>query len=199
MASNVVIAEQSENHLIRKYYMLRAMSIGGMKDGDGFRNALQEIVQKFGGTDEAARADELLKALNNVDIGAKSESTASVVYKSSSGEHYFIMLFDRNSANINTVKTKVSDFNRKFFRNAGLKVTATLYDRDTQMLQVNLFPNKEKAQEYIEIFVDNKVDLKGVNDQGFENYLISPDNFAMFFMNKDMEGYRTFYDSNYSK
>lgn len=195
--SNVVITEEPDNHLIRKYYMLRAMSVGGMRDQVNFRRELEEIKTKFAGTDEAARAEEMLKALKNVDIGSVSESTASVVYKSPEGEQYFIMIFPKSKAALNTVKAKVSDFNKKFFRNDGLKVTATIYEKDMQMLQVNLFKDKAKAKVFMELFTDNKVDLKGVNDQGFKTYLITPDNFALFFMNKDMENYQSFYEANY--
>jgi len=198
MASNQVISGEPENHLVKKYYMLRAMSIGGMKDGDGMKNALKEIQTKFPNTEESKRAGELLAALSSVDLGnAPEESEKQTNYKSPGKEHYFILLFPKGKGSLNTIKSKVSDFNKKFFRNDNMKVTATLLDPNTQMVQVNLFESKERVEEYISVFEQTKEELRGVNDQGFEYYPIAPDNFATLFKTKDLVGYKAFFEANY--
>jgi len=193
-----VISGEPENHLVKKYYMLRAMSIGGMKDGDGMKNALKEIQTKFPNTEESKRAGELLAALSSVDLGnAPEESEKQTNYKSPGKEHYFILLFPKGKGSLNTIKSKVSDFNKKFFRNDNMKVTATLLDPNTQMVQVNLFESKERVEEYISVFEQTKEELRGVNDQGFEYYPIAPDNFATLFKTKDLVGYKAFFEANY--
>ena len=199
LTSTQVIKSEPDNHLVKKYYMLRAMSIGGMKDGDGMKNALKEIQTKFPDSAESERAGELLATLNKQNqVEEPKEEKEQVLFKVSEKEHYFVLLFPKGQANLNAVKSKVSDFNKKYFRNERIKVSAALLDPNTQMVQVNLFKSKQKVMEYISVFEQNKDVLRGVNDQDFEHYPIAPDNFAILFKTKEREAYRAFFETNYN-
>lgn len=200
MGSSQVIKEQPENHLLPKYYMLRAMSIGGMRDVEGMKAALEELRAKFPDTEESKKAGELLATLNSVSDMSKSKTKdekKSPEFKSSDAEHYYIIVFPKTEADINTIKSRVSDFNRKFFRNASLKVSASLLGNDTQVVLVNLFQNKAKVMEYHTTFIANKTELKGVNDKGFDTLPIAPDNYSTLFKTKGLDEYRAYFESTY--
>ena len=198
LGSSQVIREQPENHLLKKYYMLRAISIGGMKDLEGMKFALEELRSKFPDTEESVKAGELLAALSGVGEPKATEKPKETVdFKESEAEHYFTLIFPKDEANLNFVKAKISDFNRKFFRNGNLKVTASLLDENTQVVLVNLFKSKDDALEYHSVYEQNKGDLDGVNDKGFVALPIAPNNYSTLFKTKEVEAYVIFFNKAY--
>jgi tetratricopeptide (TPR) repeat protein len=194
-----VINEQPENHLLPKYYMLRAMSIGGMRDMEGMRAALEELRTKFPDTEESKKAGELLATLNNIHGQSKTTETKTntAEFKDSEAEHYYTVIFPKGEADLNTIKSRISDFNRKFFRTDNLKITASLLGDEWQVVLINLLPDQAKAMEYHTTFEQNKTDLKGVNDKGFDFFPITPDNYATLFKTKDVTTYRSYFKATY--
>ena len=190
-----VIANEPHNHFRPKYYMLKALSIGGQRDLHGFREALTMIKANFPGTDEARAAEELLA---NLDNAAKAPPPKpEVSYKSDTGQHYFAVIIPNKGNDMNTIKGRISDFNKTFFRGTSFQITNSFLDGDHQVVLLSFFDTREKAMEYYTLFNGNRDALSGINDQGFPAFPISPDNYSQLFKNKDVEGYASFFTKNY--
>ncbi|MCB0764315.1 MAG: tetratricopeptide repeat protein [Flavobacteriales bacterium] len=202
ISCNGVIDNEPRNHFLAKYHMLRAMAIGGMRDANGFREALTAITVQFPGTDEAAAAAALLEAL-----GGSAQNTPpplpakpgfnSSGYKLAPGTHSFAMIIPNEGNDLNTVRETVANFNTQYLPNTRLEVTNTFLDPEHQVMLVSVFPSKEKAMEYYTLFMANSDLLVTINDQGFPAFAISTDNYTQFYRNKDVEAYTAFFTQNY--
>jgi hypothetical protein len=191
-----VIDEEPRNHFRSKYYLLRAMAIGSMRNVSGFRTALGEVVATFPGTDEARAAEELLAVLDKPAEAPKPPPAASP-YKTEQGQHYFAIIIPNKGNDITAIKAKLSDFNQTFFRQPGMQITNSFLDADHQVVLLTFFDTKAKAMEFYSLFRGNKDVLAGINDQGHPAFAISPDNFSTLFKSKDVDGYAAFFSKNY--
>ncbi len=192
-----VIADEPDNHFLPKYHMLRAMAVGGMRDGSGFRAALNVVKDKFPGTDEAKAATDLLAAL---DKGAETQAPplrSVPSYKTDGGKHYFALIVPNAGNDMTVIKAKLSDLNATLFRQAGMEFTNSFLDPEHQVVLASFFTSKEKAMEFYELFVNNRGLLDGINDQSFPAFAISPENYTQLYKNKDVEGYTSFFSENY--
>lgn len=202
VSCNGVIENEPRNHFLAKYQMLRAMAIGGMRDGASFRTALTEITVKFPGTDEAKAAQDLLTALGQGEAPPANEEPkkpgmGGASYKEDQGRHSFAMILPNADHDMNTVKAQVSDFHAAYMGGASYQITASFLDPEHQVLLVSFFDSKEKAMEYYTLFMANQDVLVGVNDHGYPAFAISPDNYAQLYRNKDVEGYSAFFLEKY--
>lgn len=224
-----IISKEPENHLLCKYRLLRAVCVGysdamnGVKQN--YQNELNQLVQTCGGTEEAKRADELLKALlkgdssQNQEPDKTDESTgqtqanpqdSSLVvitplaedgpYKyDANAEHYFAIILPVKNSDVNKVKTSVSDFNMLFFTSSQLKVTNNLLDKDNHLVLVKSFKKPEDSGNYIKAFQTDTDKLADINNAGYRTFLISKQNYIALFKNKDLEQYMDFYMRYYQQ
>ena len=191
-----VIANEPGNHFLPKYHMLRALSIGGMRDVSSFRDALQALIDGYPGTEEATAAQALLANLDKAPE-APPPPTASANYKTQQGQHYFAVIVPNKGNDVNTIKTRISNFNQSFFSGTNFQITSSFLDQDHQVVLLSFFESREKAMEYYSMFNSDRNFLSGINDQGFAAFAISPDNYTQLFKNKDVEGYASFFTKNY--
>ncbi len=196
-ASDNVLANEPNNHFRAKYQLLRAMAVGGMRNVGLFREALNEVLSNYPGTDEARAAEELLAVLDrSADQSSKPPPSAST-FKTEQGQHYFAIIVPNAGNDINTIKSKLSDFNTTFFRQPGMQITNSFLDADHQVILLTFFDTKAKAMEFYSLFRGNRDVLEGINDQGHPAFAISPDNYSTLYKNKDVEGYAAFFTTNY--
>jgi hypothetical protein len=207
VACDRVIAEQPRNHLLAKYYMLKAMAVGGTKQVSAFREALNEVKNKFQGTDEAKAATELLAALdksegtpqptNGKAATPDGQPPAASPFRDGQGKHYFVLVVPNADGPIDVVKTKISDFNKAYFPGTNIQITNSFLDSDHQVVLLSLFNDRDKAMAYYDLFLTNKDMLQGVNDKDYPGFAITPDNYSTLFKNKDVGAYSAFFTATY--
>ncbi len=196
-ASTNVIDTEPNNHFRAKYYMLRAMATGGMRDLGLYRAALTEVSSNFPGTDEAKAAEDLLAVLDRSKESPGRPAPAEGTYKADQGQHYFAVIVPNKGNDINEIKTKLADFNTTFFRQPGMQITNSFLDADHQVILLTFFDTKEKSMEFYGLYRGDRDVLAGINDQGHPAFAISPDNYSTLYKNKDVEGYAAFFAKNY--
>lgn len=204
VSCNNVIENEPRNHFLAKYHMLRAMAIGGMRDANGFRDALTAITTLFPGTDEATAAAQILAALGGgtADATPKDQpqqkpGPASGGYKTEPGKHSFAMIVPNAGNDMNMIKAAIAGFHSAYTPSERYQITNTFMDTEHQVILVSLFETKAKAMEYYNMFIANTDLLVGVNDQGFPTFAIGTANYANLYRNKDVEAYSAFFTQNY--
>ena len=176
------------------------MAIGGLHLMGPFRDALGRVRDGYPGTDEAKAAVALLA---NLDKMAGTEAPATTpkpegpAYEAGKGDHYVVLMVPDSAGPIVNVKTRISDFNQRFFRNQSFEIKASIWDAGTQVILIRLFQTKELAMAYYDTFKNNTGDLSGLNDQGFPLFVISSGNYQRFYVAKDAEGYEDFFSRTY--
>lgn len=199
---NMVFAEQPKNTLLPKYRLLKALSVGALQQVDAFRQALMDVSTMHPGTDEAKAAAGILAALDKkagtaTNGSAPPDVVAAPQYVQGDGPHYVVMIYPNADGDVNTVKSRISDFDQANFRTVTLQVSNSILDQNNQVVQISPFPNKQKAMEYYGLFTADRAILGGINDQGYATFAISAANFTTFYKSKDIESYALFFSSNY--
>jgi tetratricopeptide (TPR) repeat protein len=196
--ANRVIEEEPRNYFLPKYYLLRAMAIGGMRDVSGFKAGLTVVVSTFPGTDEAKAAEELLAVLDRTnDQSSAKAPPSSSAFKQEQGQHYFAIIIPNKGNDINAIKAQLSNFNNTYFRQPGMQITNSFLDPEHQVVLMTFFDTKAKAMEFYTLFKGNMDVLAGINDQDYPAFAISPGNYSTLYKNKDVEAYGAFFAENY--
>lgn len=200
---NQVIANEPRNHLLGKYHLLKAMAIGGTRELSAFRTALHEVKDKFPATEEAKAAEDLLAVLDRqatsegAPAGQEKAPTNASSFKVDQGPHYIALIHPNSAGDITTVKTRISDFNRRYFPGRNILIESTILDTEQQVVVLRLFDDKAAAMAYYQQFLSDVGMLSGINDQGHPIFAISPDNYAQLYKNKDVDAYAAFFTQNY--
>jgi len=195
--------------LIPRFKYLRALALGKVEVVDSLVFALQDIVNKYPTHEVRPLAINILEYLSK-QRNAKGEPVApdptqpedpsvKLYTYSPSSIHFFILIVNGSRVDINALKVKLSDFNNKYFRLDELQVNSLLLDNTREMITVNNFYDAKKAVDYyISIkgspYVYNK--LENVGD--FSDFVISVENYPVFYKNKDTNLYKRFFEKNYN-
>ncbi|MBK9421706.1 MAG: hypothetical protein IPN44_11765 [Flavobacteriales bacterium] len=199
VTANGVLEQQPRNHLRPKYALLKAMAIGGLHLTGPFREALARVSADFPGTDEAKAAEAIQANLRKSDQPQAPVETPQVKaeYSEAAGDHFVVFMVPDTAKSIADIKAAISDFNKQYFRNTPIEVSASIWDPHTQVVLIRLFQTKEKAMDYYSLFETDAGVLKGINDQGYPLFAISSGNYTQFYTKKDEEGYVGFFERNY--
>ncbi|MBK7751260.1 MAG: tetratricopeptide repeat protein [Flavobacteriales bacterium] len=199
--ANQVIANEPNNHLLPKYHLLKAMAVGGTHELAAFRIALNEVKDKFPDTDEAKAAMDLLAALDKQAGTAQANDgkgpAPASTFRVDQGPHYIALIHPNEAGDVEGVKTKISDFNQRYYPDRNILVESTILNSDQQVVLLRLFDDLPAAMAYYQQFLSDIGMLAGVNDQGHAIFAISPDNYAQLFRNKDVDAYASFFTKNY--
>lgn len=197
-----------EVSLIGRFDFLKAVSLGKIYGNDTLKARMNEISAHYTG-DIKQRADDILAylggdvAATSID-GGNNGGTADVlkeIYKPSDNEviHIFVCLVDAKTVSLNKLKAAFSDFNGTYFGSDNLSVSS-LYLTDTRMMiSVSHFKTKTNGMTYLR-FTKND---RGLNDLSAGSnpvsFIISTDNYPVFYKSKDESKYLEFFNRYYSE
>ena len=97
----------------------------------------------------------------------------------------------------NKYKVDISDFNTKYYSEKTFEVSNILLDLDNQIIIVKGLKGYDQAVDYFKSFKINNDNLKDLNLKEYQYLLVSKKNFALFYKNKDIKGYTTFFKKNF--
>lgn len=195
------------NALKAKFALLDAMCTGHEMGRINYIAALKEVSNKYTGTPEEKRAQEILRILEfggpvteapKETANNNTEDNNDPVKKFVVGDdklHYVIVILNKN-ADLEDAKIVVSEFDSKYHRTEALNVSSMFFstESETPVVVVRKFRDKTVALKYTEGVAKNAQDfLKGT----YEVFAISQDNYREVIRQKTIEAYRKFYEQNY--
>ena len=200
----------SDTGLIPRFEYLRALALGKVEVVDSLVIALQAIVNKYPTHQVKPLAANILAYLSQQknpkgDPVAAPDATQPVdpseklytYYPNSI--HFFILIVDGSRIDVNAMKVKMSDFNSKYFRLDELQVNSLLLDNTKEMITVNNFYDAQKAVDYYLSIKDSPYVYNVLENVGnFSDFVISVENYPVFYKNKDTDLYKRFFGNNYN-
>jgi len=198
-----------DTNLIPKFEYLRALSLGKIEVVDSLVVALQEVIQKYPTHEVRPLAMNILEFLSKQQnaqgdpiVSSPEEPvdpSAKLYSYSPRSIHFFILIVNSHKISVNALKVKITDFNSKYFSLDNLQVNSIVLDNIREMVTVNNFYDARKALDYyLQIrkseYVYNK--LENVGD--YEDFVISVENYPVFYKNKDTDLYKLFFEKNYN-
>ncbi|MFH1321535.1 MAG: tetratricopeptide repeat protein [Bacteroidota bacterium] len=194
-----------DNALMPKFDYLKALSTGKTKDIPAFETALKEVVKKYPDDEVKTQAQEILDYISKLkrpktdtmsDI-LKDTIPAGFFTFNKNAAHYYILVVPDTSVDIIQLKTSVSDYNSNFFRMGRLDIDNMFLDAENQLIVVKKFKNMIKGIDYYDAIRENKTVLSAINPDNYQQFIISADNFLIFYDQKNIDDYLAFFKQNY--
>lgn len=196
-----------EISLLGRFDFLRALSLGKIYGNDTLKVHMNEISSHYTG-ELKQKADDILSYLGGgvvTNNGETSDGGTSTVpqelYKPADEDviHIFVCLVDAKSVSVNKLKAAFSDFNSTYFGSDNLSVSS-LYLTDTRMMvSVSHFKTKTNGMTYLR-FTKND---RGISDitagTNAATFIISTDNYPVFYKSKDEAKYLDFFKRYYTE
>jgi hypothetical protein len=114
--------------------------------------------------------------------------------------HFFILIVNNELTDVNAQKIKIADFNDRFFDLEDLEVSSILLEGNQEMITVNSFPNSEKAMNYYRNIKENKYVFTKLESTGsYSEFVISAENYPIFYKSRNVAQYQRFFKLNYGE
>jgi tetratricopeptide (TPR) repeat protein len=194
--------------LIPRFEYLKALSIGKIEVVDSLVSGMQRILVKYPKSPVRPLAQKVLDYLKNqrnskgerivTDSTALPEPASRLYTFNPNSIHFFILIADNNRVDISALKIKIADFNSKYHSLESLQVNSLLLDGPQEMITVNNFDSDDKAMDYFSSIQNNPyIFTKLENTGGYSDFVISADNYPIFYRSKDIKQYLKFFEKYY--
>ncbi len=194
--------------LLSKFDLLHALAIGHTQGVDAFEGALTRMIIKYPKSDVKDKAQEYLDLIKKQKGKGKSitETKKDSIIKSAAeylfdkdAEYFWVFIYDGNT-DINKIKIKLSDINTEYYNLENLKVDYIMLDKDRNMVTVKSFGGKEKAMTYYNLITKDKKDIFATLDPTkIKTFVISSENFPVFYKDKNIGDYLAFFQEKLLK
>jgi TolA-binding protein len=204
----------TDTNLIPRFEYLRALALGKIEVVDSLVNSMKKIIATYPKSDVKPLAEDVLAFLGptgtgvsveeNQEKGSDSIRTAPAVVPAdlytfdSKAVHFYVLIVNDNLVDVDALKIKLSDYNSKYHDLENLNVNSLVLDEGRQMITVSSFNNSQTAMIYIMGIRDSKYIFTRLQNAGeYHDFVISVENYPIFYRNKDAAQYVRFFEKNY--
>jgi tetratricopeptide (TPR) repeat protein len=188
----------ADNHLQDHFDFLAAMSIGHTNTIDTFVIALKKVIVKHPESEVSEEATRILALIKNGIKETPKAIETSIPYQHIFDDEFqLIVVVPATDKKTNKYKVDASNFNSKYYSDQTFNVSNIFINKQNQLIIIKPIKGYDAAIDYYKSFTLNKDNLIELNDKGYQYFLISKDNFVLFYKNKDMEGYLKFFATNF--
>jgi hypothetical protein len=109
----------------------------------------------------------------------------------------FALVVGDEKVNINALKVRISDFNKKYYSLVNLSITNILLDASTHFVMVGNFTTIDEAMGYYNAIITNEYVYGNLTEDDFNGFVIAQENYPIFYKDKDVKRYMAFFRQNY--
>ncbi len=195
-----------------QFMYLRTLSLGKVEVPDTLYYALQQLITKYPHHPLTERAKAIVRMLQ-IDYGIgisekerqallnkqkKKKEVGPYVYNSHVPQ-YILLITNRRMVNSRALRTRLSDFNQKYFRQNPLQINSLSLNNNYALLVVEQFINQSDAMIYYKRLAKDPYVFSGIQKKNYHLFVISMENYPLFYKEKDMKIYQQFFDEYYKK
>jgi len=178
--------------------LLKILITGKTEDITKYQFELSEFLKKYPEGPLKAYAENLLASSKGFQ--EKVERARGIRFSNvPSDPHRFVLVYK----NINKSSDKISEaleaFNKSSFREKKLNTTNLVFHDDYVITIVTDFPDRLSAVDYFDKFTTQVGGNKTFTSHKFDTFVITKNNFDLFYRTKALDEYLTFFDRNYKK
>ena len=113
------------------------------------------------------------------------------------GPHYFVLVYRRGEDLSEMTAAALEYFNESHFTQAGLKTSHLVLNDNYAITFVSDLEGKQAAVEYFRSFSENLPTIPDLRNHKFDNFVITKENFDIFYRTKGLNEYLRFFEKNY--
>lgn len=200
-----------ENDYADKIEVLGLLIQGKTLDINTYRQGLANFIEKYPKSSMIPFVEQLLKNCDNfitgkplnpipTDEDQAANGKPKVVYNTDLNKgHVFVAVFPLDAGlSEEDIKVKFSDYNNKFYSTETFTITTLLLgDNKHFLVKIQTLPSKIQAMNYLAKQQGSNGALKKQKLKGARMYVMTPDNFIIFYKSKDLNQYEEFFKKNY--
>lgn len=189
-----------DGELKAKFMLLKAFSMAPSVDERTLKKELQLIGTEFPGSDEAARASELIAHINRETPELKLEDEIKIardIYSTEiTGEHHFVVIIKNSQLDVNRLTFDVINFNIDYYTNDNYSTRGELVNDSYIMITVSSLADEFIAAEYYNQFEYSKI-IGDTGESEVYTFTITEENLKVLNRDKDPDRYKLFFEENY--
>ncbi|MEP5637498.1 MAG: hypothetical protein ABJL43_18070, partial [Maribacter dokdonensis] len=194
-AADSSLAKHPDNEFSDNIALLRALTVGHMEEDHRYQFELGEFIKNYPESELNTYAMSLLEASENFQQKRYNSAKARFI-KDFNQKHLFVIVYNLESELTESIPPLIDTFLEE--KNLStLKTGNLILSEEKSMLLVNIFPGKGTALNFMSSFMES-VELKNkFKGQKIDVFVITEDNFDIFYKTKDVSAYITFFEKNY--
>lgn len=203
---NTALATYTEPaFILPKFEYLRALALGKTDVTDSLKVALKQLVSKYPDSEVVPLAQNILDYIENPGKNDGSpgenkpgeEKVTDIYAFKKNIPHMFMLVIDEDITNIEALKVRMSDFNIKNFSLANLNISDLLLNQAKHLIMVGSFKELDDAMGYYRAMKNDNYVLTGIPAENYTFFMISNENYPIYYKDKDTNKYFTFFKKFY--
>lgn len=189
----IQLGETSFNPTLK---LLQILIIGETEDISKYQYSLQEFIKNYSETELTNYAKKLLDT--SKEFLKSEEKRKGIRYIPSFEEpHYFVLVY-RQSDDIDELAASALEyFNESHFNKLGLKTSNLVLNEEYAITFVSDLNAISAAIDYFQTFTENLPAITDLRNHKFDIFVITKDNFDIFYRTKGLDEYIRFFEENY--
>jgi tetratricopeptide (TPR) repeat protein len=175
---------------------LKILITGETEDISKYQFELEQFVKNNPDTDIAAYASKLLETSRKFQMVQEKRKGIQFI-RSFEEPHYFVVLYKQKDNKNDMISAGLDGFNQANFENLSLNISSLNFNEEYAVTFVAEFPDKTAAINYYKTFIEKVPTLNGLRSLKFDNFVITKDNFDIFYRTKGLDEYLQFFEKNY--
>lgn len=186
-----------------KFAYIRALSLGKTQGTPQMETALVKLIDQYPKDPIKPQAQLMLdfirKSKSGVGVapGDSNKTPAAPTYTVNEKTQFqYMVIVQTGKGDINKFRQALSDFNTANYGSAGLSINSVVLDPTRQAVMVKNFADQTAAMGYYNNLKGHPEIFAWLNAGTFQAMVISTENFSVFLKNKDVDGYKKFFEEN---
>jgi tetratricopeptide (TPR) repeat protein len=183
-----------ENDFSDNLALLNVINTGELDGVYKYQFELNNFLKTYPESDVIAYAQTLVKASEDYQINLFNSASAKFI-KFFTQTHFMVVAYKNDPELSQKVPVDVEAYIKE--KNFNFQTGNIILNENFALVLVNDFPGKGTASKFLEMF-DNDFSLADkYKGERFYTFVITEDNFDIFYQTKDLTAYLNFYDKNY--
>lgn len=176
--------------------LLSVLIIGETEDITEYQFALEQFIKNNPDGPLTAYAKTLLAASKQFELNQEKAKGIGYV-KSFVEPHYFVIVYKKEEKLSEPAAATLEKFNQQYFKEFKLKTSNLILNEEYAMTMVSELPGPTQAAEFRKTFNDKLSTLTDLRNHKFNSFVITKDNFNIFYRTKGLDEYLQFFEKNY--
>jgi tetratricopeptide (TPR) repeat protein len=175
--------------------LLKILITGETDDLTRYQFELEEYIKTYPDGELTPYAKKLLASSRELTLSQEKSQVGFV--KSFEEPHYFVIVYQKADKLSEPASADLEKFNEQYFKDLKLKTSNLILDDARALTMVTELPDLNAASAYRRTFVEKLNTLAGIKNQKFNSFVITKDNFNIFYRTKGLDEYIQFFEKNY--
>jgi tetratricopeptide (TPR) repeat protein len=200
------ISKFGKNDYVPKFEFIKAMSSGKIKGVDTLELNLKLLVARYPDSEVTPLSQEVLLAIKKqknpeiLKVREQAKSQTDTFTVNFDAPHFIIAVTPDDPKIADGLKTNIGTFNSVYYSEKSFNLSGNLFGTKKQLIVLKSFANAKEAVGYFENIINDPDVFKGdVKKELIEMFPIMSENLPVLYRNKNVQGYKAFYEDNYKK